>query len=254
LKYCTKLLGQPVYVILSLVPACFNTDTVWCCKSSDMWSYRKDCDFSKGRLLAHILIKNGRMGVINTDNHPTWNIQNILAFNLNGRFASSSINVECYGQHIWQASWIVGQVLWNSLWMFNLLYPTTWLLGDLSPPLTHMRTHAHTHPVQRGICMLLIQSMSHLVLIKLHGWINQTILSHLIDFNFKPKFMGWVLPQLRWLVADFIPHMSGFECRSGHVGFMVNEVALGQVFSKYISFHCQLSLHQMLHICHWDLV
>jgi hypothetical protein len=31
-----------------------------------------------------------------------------------------------------------------------------------------------------------------------------------------------------------------------HVGFVVDKAALGQVFSKYFSFHCQ-SFHQFLH-------
>jgi hypothetical protein len=31
------------------------------------------------------------------------------------------------------------------------------------------------------------------------------------------------------------------------VGFVVDKVALGQVFSKYFSFPCQSSFHQLLH-------
>jgi hypothetical protein len=34
---------------------------------------------------------------------------------------------------------------------------------------------------------------------------------------------------------------------SGHVGFVVDRVALGQVFSKYFGFPCQSSFHQLLH-------
>jgi hypothetical protein len=37
---------------------------------------------------------------------------------------------------------------------------------------------------------------------------------------------------------------------SGHVGFVVNKVALGQIFSKYFGFPSQLSLHLLLHIHH----
>jgi hypothetical protein len=37
---------------------------------------------------------------------------------------------------------------------------------------------------------------------------------------------------------------------SGHVEFVVDEVALGQVFSEYISFPCQFSFHRLLHIHH----
>jgi hypothetical protein len=34
----------------------------------------------------------------------------------------------------------------------------------------------------------------------------------------------------------------------GHVGFVVDKVALGQVFSEYFGFPCQSSFHQLLHI------
>jgi hypothetical protein len=41
----------------------------------------------------------------------------------------------------------------------------------------------------------------------------------------------------------------GFDPRSDHVGFTVDKVALGYVFSGYFSFPCQFSFHQLLHIC-----
>jgi hypothetical protein len=34
-------------------------------------------------------------------------------------------------------------------------------------------------------------------------------------------------PQLRWLVAVFPPWWPGFEPTSGHVGFVVDKLALG---------------------------
>jgi hypothetical protein len=34
---------------------------------------------------------------------------------------------------------------------------------------------------------------------------------------------------------------------SGHVGFVVDEVALGQVFFEYFGFPYQSSFHQILH-------
>jgi hypothetical protein len=42
----------------------------------------------------------------------------------------------------------------------------------------------------------------------------------------------------------------GFEPRSGPVGFVVDEVALGQVFSEYFGFPCQFSFHRLLHVHH----
>jgi hypothetical protein len=46
---------------------------------------------------------------------------------------------------------------------------------------------------------------------------------------------------------------SSFEPGSGHVGFMVDKVALGQVFSNYFGFPCQSSFHQLLHNQHHHL-
>jgi hypothetical protein len=37
---------------------------------------------------------------------------------------------------------------------------------------------------------------------------------------------------------------------SSHVGFVVDKVALGQVFSEYFGFPCQSSFHQFLHNHH----
>jgi hypothetical protein len=42
-------------------------------------------------------------------------------------------------------------------------------------------------------------------------------------------------------------HRSGPGSRSGHVGFVVDKVALGQVFSEYFGFTCQFSFHRPLH-------
>jgi hypothetical protein len=51
---------------------------------------------------------------------------------------------------------------------------------------------------------------------------------------------------LEWL-ADFPPRRPGFDPSFGNVGFVVDEVALGQVFSEYFGFPCQFSFHRMLH-------
>jgi hypothetical protein len=49
------------------------------------------------------------------------------------------------------------------------------------------------------------------------------------------------------LVAGFPPRRSGVDPRSGHMGFVVGKVTLGQVFSENVGFPCQFSFHQMLH-------
>jgi hypothetical protein len=41
-----------------------------------------------------------------------------------------------------------------------------------------------------------------------------------------------------------------FEPRSGHVLFVVDKVALGQVFSVYFGFLCQFSFHRLIHTYH----
>jgi hypothetical protein len=46
---------------------------------------------------------------------------------------------------------------------------------------------------------------------------------------------------------SFPPLRPGFEPRSGHVGFVVDKVALEQVFSEYFGFPCQISFHRLLH-------
>jgi hypothetical protein len=44
------------------------------------------------------------------------------------------------------------------------------------------------------------------------------------------------LPYLRGLVAGFPPRQTTFEITSSHVGYMVDEVALEQVFSENFGF------------------
>jgi hypothetical protein len=55
------------------------------------------------------------------------------------------------------------------------------------------------------------------------------------------------VPWLRLLVASFPPRRPGFDPRSGQVGFVVDNVSLGQVFSENFGFPCQFSFHRLLH-------
>jgi hypothetical protein len=52
---------------------------------------------------------------------------------------------------------------------------------------------------------------------------------------------------LKRLVAGFPPRRPWFEPGSDHVGFVVDKVALGQVFSEYFGFPYQSLFHQLLH-------
>jgi hypothetical protein len=58
------------------------------------------------------------------------------------------------------------------------------------------------------------------------------------------------VPYLRRLVVGFSPRRSGFEPKAGLAGFVVDKVALGQVFLEYFSFPCQFSFHRLLHTHH----
>jgi hypothetical protein len=49
------------------------------------------------------------------------------------------------------------------------------------------------------------------------------------------------------LVAGFPPRRPEFKTGSSHVGFLMDKVALGQVFSEYFGFSCQSSFQQFLH-------
>jgi hypothetical protein len=53
-------------------------------------------------------------------------------------------------------------------------------------------------------------------------------------------------PQVNRLVAGFPPRRPGCNLGSGQVGFVVDKVAPGQVFSEYFGFPCH-SFHKILH-------
>jgi hypothetical protein len=55
------------------------------------------------------------------------------------------------------------------------------------------------------------------------------------------KLTDVAVTQLRRLVAGFPPRRPKFDPGSGHAGFVVDEVSLGQVFSEY--FVSPASLH-----------
>jgi hypothetical protein len=63
---------------------------------------------------------------------------------------------------------------------------------------------------------------------------------------FDTKILNLAAPELKRLVAGFPPRLPGFKPGSSHVGFVVDKVALGQVFSEYFDFPCQ-SFLQIFH-------
>jgi hypothetical protein len=62
--------------------------------------------------------------------------------------------------------------------------------------------------------------------------------------------MDKAAPYLKRLVAGFPPRRPVFKPGSSHVGYVVEKVALGQVFSEYFDFLCTSSFHQFLHNHH----
>jgi hypothetical protein len=51
-------------------------------------------------------------------------------------------------------------------------------------------------------------------------------------------------------VVGSSPRRPAFYLRSGHMGFVVDKVALGQIFPKYFSLPCQFLFHRLLHAHH----
>jgi hypothetical protein len=76
-------------------------------------------------------------------------------------------------------------------------------------------------------------------------------LKHVLQtFVFSLQDMILTVYLLMWLVTGFPPRRPGFEPGSRHVGFVVDKVPLGQVFSEYFDLPCQTSFHQLLHNHH----
>jgi hypothetical protein len=73
-----------------------------------------------------------------------------------------------------------------------------------------------------------------------------------LDITLVSDYLLYLLAmsQLKRLVAGFPPRRPGFYPRSSHVGFVVEKVALEQVFSEYFGFPCQSSFHRLLHNHH----
>jgi hypothetical protein len=63
------------------------------------------------------------------------------------------------------------------------------------------------------------------------------LLPNYISVRARSKAIGYWLPTAAARVRAW----------SAHVGFVVDKVALGQVFSEYFGLLCQSSIHQILH-------
>jgi hypothetical protein len=74
-------------------------------------------------------------------------------------------------------------------------------------------------------------------------------MTHLSNF-FILLLLLWAAPSLKRLVAGFALRRPGFKPGSSHVEFVVDKVALGQIFSGYFGFPCQSSFQQFLYNYH----
>jgi hypothetical protein len=76
------------------------------------------------------------------------------------------------------------------------------------------------------------------------------IISHYFDSfsKYRSYLVGRAVAQavIHWLPTAAAQVRAG----SGHLEFVVEKVALGQVFSEYFGFPCQSSFHQLLHNHH----
>jgi hypothetical protein len=70
----------------------------------------------------------------------------------------------------------------------------------------------------------------------------------------EPRLMYYyikALARLRRLVTSFSPPRPGFSVRSVHVGFVIEKVALGQVFFEDSGFPCKFPFHQKFHFFYY---
>jgi hypothetical protein len=70
--------------------------------------------------------------------------------------------------------------------------------------------------------------------------------NHIPKQNSKYNFKESEKKNIRRASRGYIQRRFGFAPESGQVGFVVDKVALGQVFSEYFGFPCQSSFHQIL--------
>jgi hypothetical protein len=125
--------------------------------------------------------------------------------------------------------------------------------------------HPFVEPAPFRICLFACRDVSMLHL-SLRFWLPHqqiranvgwhsvpSVITQLSDnqlhLDFKGNTSVRAVPQLKRLVAGFPSRRTEFEPGLGNVGFVVDKVALGQVFSKYFGFPCQ-SFHQLLHTHH----
>jgi hypothetical protein len=81
--------------------------------------------------------------------------------------------------------------------------------------------------------------------IRLCGISQMAFLSKGSEVALTLRLVGRTLAQAvtRWLLTA----AARVRVRAEHVGFVVDRVVLGQVFSEYFGFPCQSSFHQFLH-------
>jgi hypothetical protein len=125
----------------------------------------------------------------------------------------------------------------SRVWSCGILWWTQWRWGRFSP-----RTSvslANLHFICFSTIIFTITRGSH----NRPGVAAVPIAS---QTRIKKKIYLFIYQQVR----SFPPWRTGLKLGSSHVGFVVDKVALRQVFSKYFGFPCQYSFHHFLHSHH----
>jgi hypothetical protein len=79
----------------------------------------------------------------------------------------------------------------------------------------------------------------------------RNLFTKLHSLSERPFFNGCASTQFPYSFIHRLPlWRPGLEPRSGHMGFVVDKVALRQVFSEYFGFPCQFLFHRLLHNPH----
>jgi hypothetical protein len=88
-------------------------------------------------------------------------------------------------------------------------------------------------------------SLRHILIL----YYNLLSLRGFLSLGFPTKIIyRFLSPPYLYVVTSFPPWRPGFDPRSDHMGFLLNNVTFGRAFSEYFGLPCQFSFHQTLHI------
>jgi hypothetical protein len=95
-----------------------------------------------------------------------------------------------------------------------------------------------------GILFLSLPVVKHVATNWLLAWLLSNAL-HNIRQKKAANYLSFSI--ISSVTSPLPPRRPVFAHGSGQVGFVVDKMSLGQVFSEYFGFPCQFSFHQLLH-------